>query len=111
MDTGLRNCGAIICALFSVTAMAVAIMVGSNLFVHEGESNTPAFLVVSGLAAFVGAVSGLMAVLLMRDFSREPSSSRSFPGWFAAIVIALVAGAIAATWLFMRLTGIWYAIA
>jgi hypothetical protein len=85
-------------------------MVGSKLFVHEGESNTPGFLIVSGLAMFVGAVSALMAFLLMRDFSREPATSRNLPWWLSAILVALVIGAIAAVWLFLRLTGIWYAI-
>ena len=59
--------------------MGVALMVGSNLFVHEGESNTPGFLAVSGLAMFVGIVSGLMAFLLMRRPAESPSSPKGCP--------------------------------
>ena len=108
MDTGLRSCGALICALFAVTAIGVAIMVGSNLFVHEGESNTPAFLVVSGLAMFVGVASGLMAFLLIRLPGEPPSSSKSFPWWLGVMLAASGVSVIAATWLFLRLTGIWF---
>ena len=83
-------------------------MVGSNLFVHAGESNTPAFLAVSGLAVFVGIVSGLMAFLLMRRPAESPSSPKGFPWWLGAILVFLVVAMIAATWLFLRLTGIWF---
>ena len=111
MDSGLRSCGALICLLFSVTAVIFAITVGSNLFVHEGESNTPAYLAVSGLAGFVGVSLGVIAVLLLRRKPEQPSApADGFAWWFATIVIILVIGITGAIWLLLRLTGIWYAI-
>jgi hypothetical protein len=86
-------------------------MVGSNLVWHEGESNTPAFLFVSGLSLAVAVALATLAFLVMRKSPRKSSAQpRGLPWWFAVLVIGFTAGVVAATWLFMRLTGIWYAI-